>query len=167
MQNSYSRCTYLVAELICLRIYQIIPSISPILRGGLNPQYFFQYLESREPILSSMPLRASEFWGFLVPKRRIPWKNRAARAPKTTNGHRTSRSGAWLLEKWRPRQNDALNTWLCEPQHDQESRILPTLREQLTKNQDQYLERCESSFLQILSRVQQAIWYRSYAKKLS
>ena len=35
---------------------------------------------------------------------------------------------------------------------DQESRILPILREQVTNNQDQYLESCESRILQTLNR---------------
>ena len=38
-----------------LRMFEKIEYISSILRGGLNPQDFFQYLESREPILRYAP----------------------------------------------------------------------------------------------------------------
>ena len=41
--------------------------------------------------------------------------------------------------------------FVCEPQHDQETRFLPSIREKLTKIQDQDLERCESSILLFLT----------------
>ena len=55
-----------------IRVCRNLQDLDPRFREADQYQEFFQYLESQEPILSSMPLRASEFWGFLVPKRRIP-----------------------------------------------------------------------------------------------
>ena len=48
-----------------VRVFEKVPSISPILRGGLNTQDAFQYLESREPILRYAPARQAKFWVFM------------------------------------------------------------------------------------------------------
>ena len=55
-----------------LRPYKSLEVLDPRLRETINTQEFFQDLESLEPSLSQLPLRASEFLGFKVPKHQNP-----------------------------------------------------------------------------------------------
>ena len=59
------------------------------IRDAINLQYYCQYLESQNPSMRRMPLRAawaSNCFGSRVPKYKSPCKNRALRAPKKTPG---------------------------------------------------------------------------------
>ena len=46
----------------------MLPVLDPRLGEAVQTQEFFQVLESREPSLSQMPLRAENILGFRVPK---------------------------------------------------------------------------------------------------
>ena len=99
-----------------------------------------------------MPLRASENFRFGGAKSPNPRKNRALRAPRRLPWPGNVGSLPLTTGKWRPRQNDVLDTRPCEPRHDQDPRCLPRLREHLTKNPDQDLESCESRLSDTLRR---------------
>ena len=92
-----------------LRTHESLAVLDPRLRETIKTQELFQDLESLEPSLTKVPLRASEILGFKVPKHQNPWKNCAARAWNTTHNHLAS-FNLWLLKSERPRQNDVLNT---------------------------------------------------------
>ena len=47
-----------------LRTYRILPVLDPSIRERSKTPEFFQVLESWEPSMSQMPLRASEILGF-------------------------------------------------------------------------------------------------------
>ena len=57
---------------VWLRLFKKREDLDPRFREAVRSQEFFQDLESWEPRFRSMPLRASEIFGFLVPKGRIP-----------------------------------------------------------------------------------------------
>ena len=51
---------------------EILEVLDPRLRETIKTQEFFQDLESLEPSLSQVPLRASKILGFKVPKPQNP-----------------------------------------------------------------------------------------------
>ena len=58
--------------------------IVPILRDAINLQYYCQYLESQNPSLRRMPLRASNFLDLGCQNAKSLKKSRAARAKEDT-----------------------------------------------------------------------------------
>ena len=55
-----------------LRLYESLAVLDPRLRETIKTQELFQDLESLEPSLTKVPLRASEILGFKVPKHQNP-----------------------------------------------------------------------------------------------
>ena len=92
----------MVASAFWLRRDERLAVLDPRLRETIKTQELFQDLESLEPSLTKVPLRASEILGFKVPKHQNPWKNCAARAWKRPITIETRDFSPWLLKSEDP-----------------------------------------------------------------